>query len=94
MKAVWNDAVLAESDDTIVVEGTHYFPPLALDRRYFVQSGHRAVCPWKGTATYLTLKVEGETRENAAYFYPEPKEAALQIKDRIAFSGDVELVDD
>jgi uncharacterized protein (DUF427 family) len=85
MKAVWNDTVLAESDDTVVVEGNHYFPPEALHREYFRPSDHHTTCPWKGEASYYTLAVDGETNENAAWTYPEPKEAASQIKDHVAF---------
>lgn len=85
MKAVWNDTVLAESDDTVVVEGNHYFPPDAIDRKYFKPSETHSVCPWKGTASYYTVTVDGKENSDAAWYYPEPKDAAAQIKDRIAF---------
>lgn len=85
MKAVWNDTVLAESDDTVVVEGNHYFPPDAIDHKYFKPSETHSVCPWKGTASYYTVTVDGKENSDAAWYYPEPKDAAAQIKDRIAF---------
>jgi len=85
MKAIWNDTVLAESDDTVVVEGNHYFPPDSLHREYFRASDHRTTCPWKGTASYYTIIADGETNENAAWTYPEPKDAAAQIEDHVAF---------
>jgi uncharacterized protein (DUF427 family) len=85
MKSLWNDTVLAESDDTVVVEGNHYFPPDALRREFFRPSDHRTTCPWKGEASYYTLDVDGETNENAAWTYPEPKEAASHVKGHVAF---------
>ena len=85
MKAIWNGAVLAESDRTVVVEGNHYFPPDAIDRQYFRDSAHHTECAWKGTASYYSVEVDGKVNENAAWYYPEPKPAAAEIKDRIAF---------
>lgn len=85
MTATWNGATLAESDDTVVVENNHYFPPEALDRRYFRPSAHRTRCPWKGEAHYYHVEVEGQTNENAAWFYPAPKPAAAAIAGRVAF---------
>ncbi|MEM9996165.1 MAG: DUF427 domain-containing protein [Bacteroidota bacterium] len=85
MKATWNDATLANSDDTVVVEGNHYFPADALDRDHFEESGHTTRCPWKGTAHYYHVVVNGERNENAAWYYPEPKPAAAEITGRIAF---------
>lgn len=93
MKAVWNDTVLAESDDTVVVEGNHYFPPDAIRREYFRESDHHTTCPWKGEASYYTLIANGETNENAAWTYPEPKEAAAQIKDHVAFWRGVKVTE-
>ena len=93
MKAIWNDTVLAESDDTVVVEGNHYFPPDSLHREYFRASDHRTACPWKGKASYYTIVADGETNENAAWVYPEPKEAASQIKDHVAFWRGVEVTE-
>ena len=85
MKATWNGQVLAESDDTVVVEGNHYFPPEALDMQFFAPSDHTSVCPWKGTASYYDVVVAGEENANAAWFYREPFPAAANIKDRVAF---------
>ena len=91
MKAVWKGAILAQSDATKVVESNHYFPPEAVDRQYFKESAHHTVCPWKGTASYYTLEVDGQRNENAAWFYPEPKAAAAEIKDHVAFWKGVEV---
>jgi uncharacterized protein (DUF427 family) len=85
MRAVWNGAVLAESDETIVLEGNHYFPPESLDRQFFVDSDTHSVCPWKGTASYLTVVVDGLQNRDAAWTYPQPKSAAGQIAGYIAF---------
>jgi uncharacterized protein (DUF427 family) len=93
MKAIWNDTVLAESDDTVVVEGNHYFPPDSLNREHFRESDHHTTCPWKGEASYYTLVADGETNENAAWTYSEPKEAAAQIKDHVAFWRGVEVTE-
>ena len=84
-KAVWNGAVLAESDDTIVVEGNHYFPPEAINREYFHGSQSHTTCYWKGVASYYDIEVEGDTNRGAAWYYPELSEAASLIKDYIAF---------
>ena len=92
MKAVWNGAVLAESDETVVVEGNHYFPPDALDRAHLRESEHTTVCPWKGTAGYYDVVVDGETNANAAWVYRQPKEAAAEIRDHVAFWKGVEVV--
>jgi uncharacterized protein (DUF427 family) len=85
MKAVWNDAVIAESKDTVVVEGNHYFPMEAVNQKYLEPSAHTSICPWKGTASYYSLNVGGKRNDNAVWYYPEPKEAAKQIKGRVAF---------
>ncbi len=84
-RATWNDAVLADSADTVVVEGNQYFPADSLRREYFRQSDHTSVCPWKGVASYYSIEVDGKTNSNAAWYYPEPKEAAAHIKGRVAF---------
>lgn len=84
-KAVWKDVVLAESDQTIVVEGNHYFPPDAVNMRYFTDSSTHTTCPWKGVASYYSLAVNGEINKDAAWFYPTPKDAAKQISGYIAF---------
>jgi uncharacterized protein (DUF427 family) len=85
MKAVWNGAVLAESDDTIVVEGNHYFPDSALDTRYFESSDQSSHCPWKGTASYYDVVVDGERNAGAAWYYPSPEPAAVRVAGRVAF---------
>lgn len=85
MKATWNGAVIAQSDDTVVVEGNHYFPADAVDQSLVRPSSTQTVCPWKGTASYWTLEVGGATNVDAAWYYPEPKDAAAQVRDRVAF---------
>ena len=92
MKAIWNGKVVAESDDTVVVEGNHYFPAEAIKNEYFKPSSTHTLCPWKGTASYYTLVVEGEENLNAAWYYPEAKEAAKSIQGRVAFWKGVEVV--
>ena len=84
-KATWQGRTLAESDDFEVVEGNVYFPPEALVREFFEPSEHQSVCPWKGVASYYHVVVDGKRNENAAWFYPDPKAAASNIKDRVAF---------
>ena len=91
MKAVWNGVVIAESDDTVVVEGNHYFPESALDQRYLAFSNHRSSCAWKGQAHYHSLIVNGEMNTDAVWYYPEPSEAARQIKGRVAFWKGVQV---
>ncbi|PAP77391.1 DUF427 domain-containing protein [Rubrivirga marina] len=91
MKAIWNGATIAESDDTVVVEGNHYFPPAALDRQYLRESDHTSVCPWKGTAGYFDVVVDGEVNQKAAWIYREPKDAAAQIRDHVAFWKGVDV---
>ena len=85
MKATWNGCVIAESDDVLVVEGDCYFPEEALDRALVAPSATTTICPWKGTAHYLTIVVDGQENPDACWFYPEPKPAASQIKGRVAF---------
>jgi uncharacterized protein (DUF427 family) len=85
MKALWNGAVLAESNETVVVEGNHYFPETALNREYFQESSHHTICGWKGVASYYDVVVNGQTNKDAAWYYPEPKDAAKQIQGRVAF---------
>jgi uncharacterized protein (DUF427 family) len=84
-KAVWNGAVIAESDDTVVVEGNHYFPPGSVDRALLAESDRSTVCPWKGTASYYDVVVGGRTNPGAAWYYPAPSDAAARIRDRVAF---------
>ena len=85
MKAVWNGTVVAESNDTVVVEGNHYFPAAALKQEYLLPSNTHTMCDWKGEASYHTLFVDGNANPDAVWFYPDPKEAAAEIKDRVAF---------
>lgn len=91
MKAIWKGKILAESDNTEVVEGNHYFPPESINKEYFKESDHSTVCPWKGDASYYHVEVDGEINKNAAWYYPDPKDAARQIKDHIAFWHGVEV---
>jgi uncharacterized protein (DUF427 family) len=91
MRATWNGAVLAESDDTVVVEGNHYFPADSVRREYLADSDTHTVCPWKGTASYYTVTVNGEENPDAAWYYPSPKDAAAEIADRVAFWKGVEV---
>ena len=92
MKAVWNNQTIAETNETIVVEGNHYFPPEAVAREYFSLSEKQTVCPWKGTASYYTVEVAGKQNKDAAWFYPDPKAAAQHIKNYIAFWRGVTVV--
>nr|WKN38310.1 DUF427 domain-containing protein [Tunicatimonas sp. TK19036] len=85
MKVIFNDQIIAESDQTEVVEGNHYFPPSAVRQEYFKSSNTHTTCPWKGEASYYSLEANGETANDAAWYYPNPKEAAQQIKDYVAF---------
>lgn len=91
MKAVWNGTTVAESDDTVVVEGNHYFPADSVREELLRPSDTHTICPWKGTASYYTLDVEGQQNRDAAWYYPEPKSAAAEIKDRVAFWRGVEV---
>lgn len=93
MRAVWNGTVVAESDDTVVVEGNHYFPAESLDQSLLRESTKTTYCPWKGTAHYYSLEIDGETNPDAVWYYPDPKEKAEHIRDRVAFWGGVEVVD-
>jgi uncharacterized protein (DUF427 family) len=85
MRAIWQGKVVAESHDTVIVEGNHYFPRDSLALEYFVDSDTHTLCPWKGTASYLSIVVDGHTNPDAAWYYPDPKPAAAHIKDRVAF---------
>ena len=84
-KATWAGKVIADSDRTVVVEGNQYFPADAVKKEFFKPSTHTSECPWKGTAQYYHIEVDGMKNENAAWYYPQPKPAAAEIKDRIAF---------
>ncbi|MEO8877983.1 MAG: DUF427 domain-containing protein [Polyangiaceae bacterium] len=85
MKAIWKDKVIAESDKIETVEGNSYFPAASVKREFFKPSDTHTICPWKGTASYYDVVVEGEVNKDAAWFYPTPKEAAANIKDHVAF---------
>ncbi|GLY31248.1 DUF427 domain-containing protein [Kineosporia sp. NBRC 101731] len=85
MRATWNGTVIAESDDIVEVEGNPYFPASSLRQDLFSESSTTSVCPWKGTASYYSVTVDGTENTDAAWYYPAPKEAAAQIKDRVAF---------
>lgn len=84
-RAVWNGQVIAESDETIVLEGNQYFPLASVDQSLLVQSEQTSSCPWKGTASYYDVVADGKTVDGGAWYYPNPKEAASEIKDRVAF---------
>lgn len=91
MKAIWNGAVIAESDATIVIEGNHYFPPDSVKKEFLEASDHATVCPWKGNASYYSLSVDGKVNRDAAWFYAQPKDAARQIRGYVAFWKGVEV---
>jgi uncharacterized protein (DUF427 family) len=91
-KAIWNDVVIAESGQTEVVEGNHYFPPESLSREHFRESQTTSVCPWKGTALYYTVMVGGRENVDAAWYYPNPKPAAANIAGKVAFWKGVKIV--
>ncbi len=90
-KASWEGVVLAESDHTEMVEGNHYFPPDSINREYFKLIDQTSMCPWKGTAQYYDIEVNEETNPGAAWYYPEPKDAASQIKGHVAFWRGVQV---
>lgn len=93
MKARWNNQVIADSEKTRVVEGNHYFPPESVDRRYLEASDTSSHCPWKGEASYCHVKVDGERNPDAAWYYPEPKQAARDIAGYFAFWKGVEIAE-
>ena len=90
-KAIWNGVVLAESDNTIVVEGNHYYPPESVNKEHITSSDTHSICPWKGEARYYHIEVSGQTNPDAAWYYPEPKEAAAEIKNYVAFWKGVQV---
>ena len=85
MRAIWKGEVLAESEETVVVEGNHYFPVDSIKREHFRESETHTVCPWKGTASYYDVVVDGKTNKDAAWYYPDTKDAARHVKGYIAF---------
>ncbi len=92
MKAIWNDKILAESDETVIVEGNHYFPPEAIKAEFFQESRSHTVCPWKGTASYYNIVVNGDVNRNAAWFYPLASDAAKSVEGYVAFWHGVRVV--
>ncbi|MEZ6141321.1 MAG: DUF427 domain-containing protein [Zavarzinella sp.] len=92
MKAIWNNQVIAESSETVVVEGNHYFPPDSIIREHFQPSDTHTVCGWKGTASYYHVVVDGKTNPDAAWFYPETKDAANNIRGYVAFWKGIQVV--
>lgn len=93
MKAIWNNQIIAESNETVVVEGNHYFPPQSINKEFFKDSSTNSTCPWKGLASYYSIEVGGQTNTDAAWYYPEPKSAAAEIKDHVAFWKGVDVVE-
>ena len=91
MKAFWKGQLLAESNDTIIIENNHYFPPCSVNMKFFIKSETTSKCPWKGTASYYSIVINGEENTDAAWYYPEPMKAALEIKDYVAFWHGVEV---
>lgn len=94
MKAIWNNTVIAQSDDTVVVENNHYFPPDSIHREFFKESNTHTHCPWKGQASYYTVEVGGAQNADAAWYYPETSHAAKPIEGYIAFWRGVQVVED
>jgi uncharacterized protein (DUF427 family) len=93
MKAIWNGQIIAESNDTVIVEGNHYFPADAVKAEFLQDSATHTTCPWKGVASYYSLVVDGQVNKDAAWYYPTPKDAAKQIKGRVAFWRGVQIVE-
>ena len=93
MKAIWKNTVVAESNDTVVVEGNHYFPAESVNKDYLLPSNTKTMCSWKGQASYHSLFVNGDANPDAAWYYPDPKDAAAEIKGRIAFWKGVQVTD-
>ncbi len=91
MKALWNNEVIAESDDTVVIEGNHYFPPFSVNNEYLVESSTLTVCPWKGEANYYDIVVGDNVNKDGAWYYPDPKTEAAEIKDHVAFWRGVQV---
>ena len=93
MKAIWNGETIAESNDTVIVENNHYFPKDSVNTKFLTDSATHSTCPWKGLASYYSLTVDGKTNTDAAWYYPEPKPAASEIKNRVAFWKGVQVVE-
>lgn len=92
-QAIWNGQVIAESNDLVRLEGNYYFPANSLKQEFLKESTTHTVCPWKGTASYYSLEVNGQTNADAVWYYPSPKDAAKEITDRVAFWRGVEIKD-
>ncbi len=92
MKAVWNNTIIAESDETVIVENNHYFPASSLKKEFFESSETKSTCPWKGEASYYSVVVDGDKNTDSAWYYPAPKEAAIQIKDHVAFWRGIQVI--
>ena len=92
MKAIWNNQIIADSDKTIQIEGNHYFPADTIKKEFFKKSETHTTCPWKGVASYYNVEVDGEVNKDAAWYYPETKPAAREIKDYVAFWKGVEVI--
>ena len=93
MKAIWNNTIIAESSNTKIVENNHYFPMDDVKNEYFKPSDSHTRCPWKGKASYFHIEIDGEINEDAAWYYPNPKEAAQHIEGRVAFYPSVDIID-
>ena len=90
-KATWNGTVLAQSNDTVIIDGNHYFPPVSVNKQYFQESNTHSTCPWKGTANYYDIEVNGQTNKDAAWFYPNAKEKAKHFEGYVAFWRGVQI---
>lgn len=90
-KAIWNETVLAQSNDTVIIDGNHYFPPESVNKQYFQESNTHTTCPWKGTANYYDIEVNGKTNRDAAWFYPNAKEKAKHFEGYLAFWRGVKI---
>ena len=91
MKAIWNNTVIAESEDIVTVEGNHYFPINSIKKEFFKESTTKTLCPWKGSANYFSIEIDGKINADCAWYYPKPSFLAKKIKDRIAFWNGVEI---
>mmetsp|Transcript_10449 Transcript_10449/g.18832 ORF Transcript_10449/g.18832 Transcript_10449/m.18832 type:complete len:94 (-) Transcript_10449:1761-2042(-) len=91
MKAIWNGEVIAESEKTVIVDGNHYFPKESVNQKFLTDSSTHTVCGWKGTASYKSLNINGQINKDALWYYPDPKPAAVQIKDHVAFWKGVQI---
>ena len=91
MKAIWNGEIIAESKDTVIIEGNHYFPPASVKKEFFTLSNTHSTCPWKGVASYYTIEVNGDSNTDAAWYYPEVSTLANGIKGYVAFWNGVEV---